>query len=51
LFAKVGLVVEALVATVLLAVRAGAVDIVGALVSGLLASFILHLLIGAARRR
>lgn len=51
LFAKVALGVETLVAIALLAFRAGAVDIVGALTSGLLASFILHLLIGAVRRR
>ena len=51
LFAKVALGVETLVAITLLAFRAGAVDIVGALTSGLLASFILHLLIGATRRR
>jgi hypothetical protein len=51
LFAKVALGVETLIAIVLLVFRAGAVDIGGALASGLLAAFILHLLIGAARRR
>lgn len=51
LFAKVALAVETLIAIVLLAFRAVAVDVGGALASGLLAAFILHLLIGAARRR
>jgi hypothetical protein len=51
LLAKVALVVEAAVALGLLAFAAGAVDVFGALTSGLVISFVLHLLIGSARRR
>ncbi|GEM_PF-698765 len=51
LFAKVALATETIVAVALLAFRAGVVDVVGALASGLLFAFILHLLIGATRRR
>src|SRR5262249_12465089 len=51
LFAKVALYVEAAVVLVLIALRAGAVDIGGALASGLLVAFIAHLFIGGARRR
>jgi CHRD domain-containing protein len=51
LFAKVALYVEAAVVLALIALRAGAVDIGGALTSGLLVAFIAHLFIGGARRR
>ncbi|MEW6207916.1 MAG: CHRD domain-containing protein [Acidobacteriota bacterium] len=50
LFAKVSLVVEAITAAVLVALRAGAIDTLGALASGLVAAFIIHLFIGNARR-
>jgi hypothetical protein len=50
LFGKVALVIEAIIAVVLLAVSSGAVDAIGALASGLILAFIVHLLIGSARR-
>lgn len=49
--AKVALYVEAATALVLVALSAGAVDVIGALTSGLLVAFILNLFIGGARRR
>ena len=51
LMAKVALYVEAVIALALIVLRAGAIDVLGALISGLLAAFILHLLIAATRRR
>ena len=51
LLAKVTLYVEAAIALALIALSAGAVDVAGALTSGLVVAFILHLLIGGARRR
>ena len=51
LFGKVALVVEAIIALVLLAVSSGPVDAIGALASGLIVAFIVHLLINSARRR
>jgi hypothetical protein len=51
LLAQVALCVEAVIALGLLAVAAGAVDVLGALTSGLVIAFILHLFIGGARRR
>ena len=49
LLARVTLVVEAVIAVALLALSSGAVDVAGALTSGLVVSFILHLFIGRAR--
>jgi hypothetical protein len=51
LLVQVALYVEAAVAVGLLAFAAGAVDVLGALTSGLVVAFILHLFIGGARRR
>jgi hypothetical protein len=51
LMARVALYVEAAIALGLLAFRAGAVDALGALISGLVIAFILHLFIGSVRRR
>jgi hypothetical protein len=51
LLAKVTLFVEAAIALALVALRADAVDVLGALTSGLVVAFVLHLLIGSARRR
>ncbi|HVG18715.1 MAG TPA: CHRD domain-containing protein [Blastocatellia bacterium] len=51
LLAQVALCVEAVIAVGLLALAGGAVDALGALTSGLVISFILHLFIGGARRR
>lgn len=51
LLAKVTLYVEAAIALVLIVVSARTVDIAGALTSGLVVAFILHLLIGTPRRR
>ncbi|HKP84614.1 MAG TPA: CHRD domain-containing protein [Blastocatellia bacterium] len=51
LLAQVTLVVEAVIAVGLLAFAAGAVDVLGALTSGLVVAFVLHMLIGGARRR
>jgi hypothetical protein len=51
LLAKVTLCVEAAIALVLIVVSARTVDIAGALTSGLVVAFILHLLIGTPRRR
>ena len=51
LLVRVTLVVEAVIAVGLLALAAGAVDVMGALTSGLVASFIIHMLIATARRR
>jgi len=51
LLAKVALYVEAAIGLVLVALAAGAVDVMGALTSGLVIAFILHLLIGSVRRR
>jgi hypothetical protein len=50
LFATVALAVEVIAAAVLVALRAGAVDVMGALASGLIVAFIIHLFIGNARR-
>jgi hypothetical protein len=51
LLAQVALGVEAVIALGLLAFAAGTIDVLGALTSGLVAAFVLHLLIGSARRR
>lgn len=50
LLAKVTLLVEAAIALALIIMSAGIVDVLGALTSGLLIAFILHLFIGSARR-
>jgi CHRD domain. len=50
LLAQVALVVELLISVALLALSSGAVDVMGALTAGLVVAFILHLLIGRARR-
>jgi CHRD domain-containing protein len=49
--AKVTLVVEAVIALALIVVSARGVDVAGALTSGLVVAFVLHLLIGDALRR
>jgi hypothetical protein len=51
LLAKVTLYVEAVIAIALVAVSAGVVDVLGALTSGLVIAFTLHLFIGSVRRR
>jgi CHRD domain len=51
LLAKVTLYVEAAIVVVLIVASARAVDIAGALTSGLVVAFILHLLMGTSRRR
>ena len=51
LLAKVTLYVEAAIVLVLIILSARTVDIAGALTSGLVVAFILHLFIGSARRR
>jgi hypothetical protein len=51
LLATVALCVEAVIALSLVALAANAVDVLGALTSGLVVAFILHLFIGSARRR
>jgi hypothetical protein len=51
LLAKVTLYVEVSIALALIALSARAVDVAGALTSGLLVAFILHLVIGIVRRR
>lgn len=51
LLARVTLYVEAAIGLVLIALRPGAVDVLGALTAGLAVAFIAHLLIGSARRR
>ncbi len=51
LLARTAMYVEAGIALALIALSANPVDIFGALTSGLVAAFILHLLIGGARRR
>jgi hypothetical protein len=51
LLAKVTLYVEAAIALGLVLLRANTVDIAGALTSGLVIAFIIHLLISSARRR
>ena len=48
--AKVTLYVEAAIGLVLIALSARPVDIAGALTSGLVVAFIVHLFIGSARR-
>jgi hypothetical protein len=50
LFAAVALIVEVIAAGILVALRAGTVDALGALASGLIVAFIIHLFIGNARR-
>lgn len=50
LFATVAIMVEVIAAAVLVAIRAGSVDTLGALASGLIVAFIIHLFIGNARR-
>jgi CHRD domain/IPTL-CTERM motif len=50
LLAQVALIVEAVIAFGLLALASGAVDVLGALASGLVIAFVLHLFIGSARR-
>ncbi len=50
LLARTAMYVEAAIALALIALSANPVDILGALTSGLVAAFILHLLIGGARR-
>jgi hypothetical protein len=51
LMAKVTLYVEAAITLALIALSAGVTDAVGALTSGLLVAFIVHVLIGVTRRR
>jgi len=51
LLAKVALYVEVAIALALIALRAGMVDVMGALTSGLVAAFIIHLFIQSARQR
>jgi hypothetical protein len=51
LMAKVTLYVEAAIVVVLIVASARVVDIAGALTSGLVVAFILHLLMGTSRRR
>ena len=51
LLARTAMYVEALIALALIALSANPVDILGALTSGLVVAFILHLLIGGTRRR
>jgi hypothetical protein len=51
LLARTAMCVEAAIALALIVLSANSVDILGALISGLVFSFILHLLIGGARRR
>ncbi len=50
LFATVALIVEVIAVAILVALRAGALDTLGALASGLIVAFIIHLFIGNARR-
>jgi len=51
LLGKVTLYVEAAIGLALITFSARAVDVAGALTSGLVVAFIVHLLIGSARRR
>lgn len=51
LLAKVTLVVEAVIGLALIALSAKGVDVAGALASGLVVAFVLHLLIGSTQRR
>ena len=51
LLAKVALYVEVVIALSLVVLAAGAVDVIGALTSGLVIAFILHLFISSVRRR
>ncbi len=51
LLAKVTLYIEAAIALALIALSASATDVAGALTSGLLVAFIVHVFVGAARRR
>ncbi len=51
LFAKVSLIVEVMIGLALIVLRAGAVDIFGALASGPVLAYTLHLLINSARKR
>jgi hypothetical protein len=51
LLAKVTLYVEAVIVLALIALSATTVDVAGAVTSGLVVAFIIHLLIGGARRR
>lgn len=51
LLAKVTLYVEVAIALALVALSARALDVAGALTSGLVLAFIVHLLMGSARRR
>jgi CHRD domain/IPTL-CTERM motif len=51
LLAKVTLYVEVAIALALIALSANSLDVAGALTSGLVVAFIIHLLIGSARRR
>lgn len=51
LLARTAIYVEAAIAMALIALSANSVDILGALTSGLVLAFILHLMIGGARRR
>lgn len=50
LFAKIALVVELIIAVALLVFAASAVDVMGALASGLVVAYIIHLLAGAAQK-
>jgi uncharacterized membrane protein len=50
LLAKIAVVVEIAVAAALVALKADAVDVFGALVSGLIVAFILHLFVNNWRR-
>lgn len=51
LLLKVTLILEAVIAAALVALRAGPVDALGALTSGVVLAFIVHMLIASARRR
>src|SRR5262249_48989475 len=50
LFAKVALGIEVIIGIGLLALSSGAIDVIGALSSGLIVAYIIHLLVSAARR-
>jgi hypothetical protein len=50
LLVKVALYVEVVIGLSLIILSAGLVDVLGALTSGLVAAFIIHLFIGSARR-
>jgi len=51
LLARVTMYVEVAIGLGLIALKAGPADVVGALASGFLIAFIVHVFVGAARRR